>query len=315
MWMKWLQRRYAAVASSVPIRSENKFFTERFNAILSAFIEGYNAVLDHNRIDTNSVTKRLDREFEPFYRGFAYEGLGMGLGARSLFRWNEKKSFERHIELISPRYLYQYYVGLGWWLSTRYGFRPSGYRRCLQVISPRYGPIVFDGAGFKAGLFRFAGNPGIVRRFAVFGPVGERVCYQGLGRSLWFLNEFDISRLIRSLESIPSERRADTMSGAGLAVAYSMFDDPHLAIWIRERVPSDLRAAFTQGLAFGWESRRLQTDGFDARISECGEAVSGVVLAAVEAVHAVRDALTETPADRFYVSWIDGVRQHAAINS
>ncbi|WP_163854440.1 DUF1702 family protein [Paenibacillus elgii] len=317
MRVQWLRQNYASIARKVrPLQSVDPFFVDRFQSILTAFLYGYNSVLNSRRLEPEAVRQELDGRFDEFYRGFAYEGLGMGLGARTLFLRSERMRLEQAMNEVAPGYLYQYYVGLGWWLSMRYGFRQAGYRRFLRNLSPLYGPIVFDGVGFRTGLFRFGTNPGIVARFAEFGPFGQRVCYQGLGRCLWFLHEFNLQWVLQDVQRLPPERRGDTISGVGLAVAYSLFDDPLRALELRSSMPAELRPAFRQGLAFGWEARRLQTPGFAAKLEGIASEAADTIHGYVWSVHQVRQELLDGGAGvRFYTDWLDGVRRRLANES
>src|SRR4051812_49337349 len=112
MRMKWLHQDETKVIRRIPVsRSPNELFAQRFAEILSAFIGGYNVVLT-DEPSNSTIKHELDHRYTEFYRGFAYEGLGMGLGARTLLRPSEKVQFEANIQRYSSRYLYQYYVGL-----------------------------------------------------------------------------------------------------------------------------------------------------------------------------------------------------------
>ncbi len=292
-------------------RSSNALFVDRFSTILSAFLSGYHAVLVR-RPDLPAVRRELEGKFGEFYRGFAFEGLGMGLGARTLWHPAEKKRFESRIRLASPQYLYQYYVGLGWWWFKRYGFRVRGYRRFLRCIDPFYGPIALDGVGFCAGLLRIRRRgdlPRIARKWAGFDAAHARICYQGLGRSFWFLYEFNMLRALQAVEEIPSVYRGDAISGLGLAVAYSFFDDLPSTFRMIDWVPPELKPAFMQGLAFGWQARKLQTPQFDSYVNGYVDSLSEPVLLSIHIVETVRGQLFERRAKPCYTEWLDEVRE------
>lgn len=315
MRVQWLRRNYGAVARRIPLlETGTPRFVDRFSTILGAFLEGYNTVLEEAELDPERVRTRLDERFNDFYRGFAYEGMGMGLGARSLFRFGELRAFEYNAAQVSNAYLYQYYVGLGWWLLTRYGYRAQAYERMLGSLDPLHGPIIFDGVGFRTGMERFASKPQTIARFARFGPVGETVCYQGLGRWLWFQCEFNPMKLMQQVDKLPSEHQADAMSGAGLAAAYSMFDDMEWTCALSAYIPEELRAGFVQGLSFGWEARRLQTPDFEHRVAALTASSQAQITEAIRLVHEVKASVEDRIQQRSlagenpYVHWIQGVR-------
>ncbi|UFJ42434.1 DUF1702 family protein [Brevibacillus humidisoli] len=286
------------------------FYNERFAIVLQAFFTGYNSGL-RTELSVREIRTELDQRFDPFYRGFAYEGLGMGLAARSDVIRKGRLTFEYDIRQIDPGYIYQYYVGLGWWLHTRYRYRSEKYRRRLAVLHPHFALIIYDGVGFKTGLFHKADITMAIDRFSRFAPDEQRVCWQGFGRSLWFLNQFDSEQTVQAVGRLPSSVRADVYSGVGLAIAYSAFDYPDWPAHARSLVEPVYHPAFDQGLAFGWETRRLQNRpyyqqmlaGYPAGLPEQIEQM-------VAAVHTARQRVSEiTSSELFYSRWIDETRR------
>lgn len=311
---QWLHVDQSALVRQIPALhrpGSNPSFVEKFQTILSAFLDGYHAVLCHDPA-VPDIRQALDRRYDVFYRGFAYEGLGMGLGARTLFRPSEKKKLEVNFQSYSPNYLYQYYVGLGWWLSVRYGYRSSAYRRYLRFLDPFHGPIVYDGTGFRAGLLQGLPLSRLERKFARFGYIGERVCYQGWGRSLWFQQEFQLDNILSLLEQLTPMQRADALSGVGLATAYSCFDLLPQAVESAKIVPDALRAAYWQGLAFGWQARKLQTPLFHQYVAGFIPSVAERVFQSQQVVEDVRAELFAQQASPRYTDWLDKVRLRMA---
>jgi len=287
-------------------------YSERFPHILHAFLSGSNRAGSPFH-DTEWLSRSLDREFGPYYRGFAYEGTGMGFGARASLLPRPGRWFEYETQKLNPNYLYQYYVGLGWFLHIRHGFRARGYRRWLRSLDPRYAAIVFDGVGFKSFLFHYPRNKRIFRKFSTFDRHYERVCYQGAGRALWFLCEFDLSKAIAEIQYLPSAFRRDAYSGLGLAVAYSFFDDIAFSERAESQVPACYRQPFRQGLAFGWEARRLQNrDYWERQLDRQTPERSRRIERCVEAVHRAGERLAlggADASDRYYVRWMDESRK------
>ncbi|MFS0836972.1 DUF1702 family protein [Paenibacillus sp. 1P03SA] len=256
VYLKAFHRSIPKMVAKFPI-THNVHYDRKFPQILRAFLSGSNWALKPVP-GTLRLRYRLESSFEPFYKGFAYEGTGMGLGVKSALFPSSGKRFEAYIHQLSPGYLYQYYVGLGWYLTIRHGFRYRAYKRWMRQLHPRYAPIVFDGVGFKTALFHYKKNKQIIQKFRHFPFSCQRVCYQGLGRCLWFLTEFDLQKTAAELENLPAEFRNDAYSGVGLAAAYSFFDEIAFAARTDKQIPVQYRPAFRQGLAFGWEARRLQ---------------------------------------------------------
>ncbi|MBO8162756.1 MAG: DUF1702 family protein [Brevibacillus sp.] len=286
------------------------FYQERFRHVLHAFFTGYNTGL-RAELCPDEIRASLDGRFAPFYRGFAYEGLGMGLAARGEIITSGKFTFERDIRMIDPGYIYQYYVGLGWWLHTCYGCRPRCYRPRVSRLHPHYALIVYDGVGFKTGLFHGADPDLAISRFSRFSPDEQRVCWQGYGRSIWFVNQFDIERAVAAANRLPLHVLADVYSGVGLAVAYSTFDYPDWAVNVRSLLPSPLQPAFDQGLAFGWETRRLQNHPYYREvIAGYPDGLAERVEHMVSAVHtASRRVSAITVSELFYSRWIEETRR------
>jgi len=291
--------------------SGRNLYSERFPHILHAFLTGSNRAAAP-LYDAIRLSLSLDREFGPYYRGFAYEGTGLGFGARASLLPRPGRRFEHEFHKLNPNYLYQYYVGLGWFLHIRHGFRTRGYRRWLRSLDPRYAAIVFDGVGFKTFLFRYLRDKRIFRKFSAFDGHYERVCYQGAGRALWFLCEFDLRKVIADIQYFPPAYRCDAYSGLGLAVAYSFFDDIAFSEQAESQVPACYRQAFRQGLAFGWEARRLQNrDYWEQQLDRLTPASASRVERYVEAVHQAREQLDGGDADKsdqYYVRWMDESR-------
>ncbi|WP_128895406.1 DUF1702 family protein [Longirhabdus pacifica] len=308
MLWRWLHQKESKVKKKVTIlkHSSDPIFVTRFETILQAFLYGYHSVLQP-KLDMEQTKRKVNAQYDVFFRGFAYEGMGMGLGARTLYKRSEKKVFEHHIHALSPAYLYQYYVGLGWWLFVRYRFRTEGYRKWLLHLHPVYQSIVFDGVGFHTSLFQTPLQD-IVKKYAAFGPDHERVCYQGLGRCLWFQHQFHIQRIIQALPMFHRRFHADIMSGVGLAAAYSCFDRLPWIFQTRASIPAHLLPAYSQGLAFGLQARKLQTPDFPSTISHLTDTTEKKIQQWLTIIDDVYDQLYHQSKQQLYLTWLDQVR-------
>ncbi|MBG9794373.1 hypothetical protein ABD76_18410 [Paenibacillus dendritiformis] len=285
-------------------------FGRRFSQILNSFLRGHN-LASNPFTDIDVIRDRFDAEFDDFYRGFAYEGAGMGFGARSMLRPGKRgRTFERYICQLNPDHIYQYYVGLGWWLYTMYRFRPSPYQRWIRNMDPYYAPMLYDGVGFKAGLFDYGINPSLIHHLKCMGESPLRVGCQGYGRSLWFQCRYEILPVLSILANAPQEVRQDLMSGVGLAVAYSLFDNPERVQGICRVIPESYLASFKQGMAFGWEARKLQNGKYwDELTNTFDQAWSSKMEDGVKAVHLARELVGSSNPETHYIRWMDKTRQ------
>ncbi|WP_127531376.1 DUF1702 family protein [Paenibacillus kobensis] len=289
--------------------SKSTLFNMRFPIILSAFLNGNNYVI-LPIIKFDRIRSFLG-EFDPYYRGFAYEGAGMGFAARASLWLNKGKRFEYYIQNLDANYLYQYYVGLGWWLHTRYRYRYDGYVKWLKTLDPRYASIVFDGVGFKSALFEYPVNPLSYQKFDHFPLAYRRVCLQGFGRGLWFAKQFQINETVSAIEQMPAACQQDVYSGLGLAIAYSFFDQLPVAEKALQHIPRSGLAAFHQGLAFGLEARKLQNERYwMEQLASFQHDISDGARWYVERVHEAKKMIENISNDKipYYIKWMDEAR-------
>ncbi|MGM1048285.1 MAG: DUF1702 family protein [Bacillota bacterium] len=296
--------------------SSNKLYEIRFSAVLQSFLTGHNKA-SNIFISVNRIRRILDNRFQPFYRGFAYEGTGMGFGFRSLTNpFRSGKIFENYIYKLESRHIYQYYVGLGWCLYILYKFRPKGYNYWIRQMDPYYAPMLFDGVGFKAGLLDYGLRADVIHYFSKLGDNPLRICCQGYGRSLWFLGKFEVDVVLDYLITLPVEVQDDIISGTGLAVAYSFFDQPEKNQEILKKVPSYWRLAFEQGMAFGWETRKLQNHSYWYEVtSSFSPTWVNRMENSVKIVHLARGIAGEEDPESHYTRWMDATRLLMAKNN
>ncbi|MFD2673303.1 DUF1702 family protein [Marinicrinis sediminis] len=309
--LTWMKQDFERVASTIPVlqQTSQRTFQARFSIILEAFLTGYNAALADRTLHIQAIQESLDNQYDPYYVGFAYEGLGMGLGARTLRYPSEISSLEHQFKRFSPRYMYQYYVGLGWWMHTRYGFRPKPYQQWLSRLDPLYGSIVFDGVGFRSGIWKLAiEGDRLLARFRQLGYEAERTCLQGLGRSIWFLGECNLLKALQLVESLPKSHQPDVCSGLGLAVGYTEFEDLKWMLSLQEWVPQELRISYQQGLAFGLYARKRQMNGFIHWIDCYADSISKPVHAYLDIVTRSYETMQQTDVPYTYSHWLDDVR-------
>jgi hypothetical protein len=183
--------------------------------VVTTVIQGFRATLEDDRF---AVLVARMNEVEPDWRGFAYEGVGLGLTVFDyMLPW--RKRLQTFVAGPGAAYIIPIYIGAG------LAFGRFGGRRIMWFIRrldhPVFRWMVIDGYGFYRGFFAR-------RRFLIeqeepknLTGYARRVFDQGLGRSIWFANGEDVERVVAMIASFPEARRADLWAGASFACAYA----------------------------------------------------------------------------------------------
>jgi hypothetical protein len=186
----------------------------RLEHIGRTFLTGYHLALEVDRLEELGL--RLNA-LEAEFRGFAFEGAAMALALLDILTpWKRNRWHEFAAGPASP-HIYMVQVGYGWALARLR--RPV--RRHLSKLDPLLGWLAIDGYGFHQGYFHprqyvvERATPGELSGYAL------NVFDQGLGRSVWFVEGADISRIPHTIAAFPAPRQADLWSGVGLACAYA----------------------------------------------------------------------------------------------
>lgn len=159
------------------------------------------------------------------FRGFAYEGAGMGFAVRDGLplggRWVSQFLHGRGAD-----HEYMIYVGVGWALARLPRFRWA--KATSTVTDPVLRWLVLDGYGFHQAYFRTEKYVRQQYREPAFpwppeGPAwyADRAIDQGIGRAMWFVCGSDPHRVADAVDAFPASRRPDLYSGAGLAATYA----------------------------------------------------------------------------------------------
>ena len=185
---------------------------ERFAPVAINLMEGYHATLEDPRL--SSLQRRLDA-VEPEFRGFAYEGAGMGLAALdAVAPWkNRLKAF---VDGPGAAHIYPVYVGVG----LAYARLRRTPESKLAGLDPLLGWVTADGYGFHEAFFnrrRYVDQHAVPTRLSHY---GRRFFDQGVGRALWFSSGASVERVSRQIAAFQVVRHADLWSGVGLASAY-----------------------------------------------------------------------------------------------
>jgi hypothetical protein len=221
---------------------------ERLERVPRRFAQGYHAVLEDAHFSAFIPT--LD-SIGPEDRGFAYEGAAMALALLDyLTPWRPNR-IAQFLQGAGDAHAYVVNVGVGWAMARVHG-SPGRARARLDAL---LGWLALDGYGFHEGFFHWAryqnGQPPLAR----LDGYERRAFDQGLGRSLWFIEGADASRVAESIEGFPEERRADLWSGIGLACTYAGGVGEEELRNLKSRA-GGYRAPLAQGSAFAAQARR-----------------------------------------------------------
>jgi hypothetical protein len=191
------------------------------------------------------------------FRGFAYEGAGMGYAVRDALPIGGSHHYADFLAGRAKNHEYMAWVGVGWALARVPKFTWKGFV-CEDPLM-RY--LVHDGYGFHQAYFK---TEQYVRQqyrettfkwsqdeYAWYAP---RAIDQGIGRAMWFVCGTDPDLVVDTFEGFALERRADLYAGAGLAATYAGgVDEEELRrFWQRA---GEYRPQVAQGAAFGATAR------------------------------------------------------------
>jgi enediyne biosynthesis protein E3 len=159
------------------------------------------------------------------FRGFAYEGAGMGFAVRDGLPFGGHW-VERFLDGQGIEHVYMIYVGVGWAMARLPRFRWA--KATAGLTDPVLRWLALDGYGFHQAYFHT--EKYVYRRYQEpdFPWPGEgpswyagRAIDQGIGRATWFVCGTDPTRVADIFDGFPAGRRADLYSGAGLAATYA----------------------------------------------------------------------------------------------
>ena len=265
------------------VASEEKA-RERLEQIGITFLSGYHAALEET--DFGSLARRLTT-VETELRGFAFEGVAMGLSLLDCCTPWRKDRWRTFTERLGQPHIYMMHVGLGWALA-RLRRAVTAY---LATLDPLLCWLAVDGYGFHEGYFNW---PLYVERRAIptrLNGYERRAFDQGLGRSMWFVKGADVAAVARAINTFASTRHDDLWSGVGLACAYAG-GCGRAAIESLRIAADDHFSAFAQGVAFAAKTRQraanltLHTETVSRLI--CGRSASelaAITDAALEDLH------------------------------
>jgi len=229
----------------------NQAVRDHLETIGRTFLQGYSAAMA--RDDQNSLASEL-YQIQPEQRGFAYEGAAMALVLQDAIAFRSDQ-FLRFAKGAGSRHIYMLHVGAGW-AYARLPWTRRRIERAFAKLDPVLRWLAIDGYGFHQGYFE--GKTQAISDLSTsrLSEHGRHVFYQGLGRSLWFIDGADVHRIRHSISQFSPLYHDDAWSGVGLACAYA--GGIALAAISELRQESGLyAAALAQGAAFAAKARQL----------------------------------------------------------
>lgn len=205
---------------------------------------------------TEEAVERLEA-IPAQFRGFAYEGAGMGFAVLDGMPFGRSDNAARFLAGKGDDHIYTAYVGIGWAMARLPRFRwPKP-----DSLDPLLRWLLLDGYGFHQAYFK-------TQRYVVeqYEPVNFdwlpeyrggyvlRGIDQGIGRALWFIEGTDATRVVDAIERFDPKRHADLYAGIGLAATYAGGVEESELELVRERA-GEHRGALAQGSAFAAEAR------------------------------------------------------------
>ena len=256
----------------------------RMEEIAEAFLAGYHTALEEDA--AAQVARRL-AAVAPERRGFAAEGVGMGLALLdSLTPWRRDRLLG-FAQGPGRDQAYMLHVGAGWALA----WPLASPQQMLARLDPVLGWMTLDGFGFYASFFR--GRRTVVRQLyprRLWGR-GREVFDIGIGRRLWFLDDPGIGSALDVVAAFPPSRRSALWSGLGEACAFGGGRDESALLALR-RAAGPYLADLAQGVAFSAEVR--EQGGNPAPHTELAcRTVCG--MSAAEAAAIVQDTASALP--------------------
>ncbi|WP_157547981.1 DUF1702 family protein [Nonomuraea candida] len=233
------------------VKDENS--RELLEKIGEVFLTGYAYAVESRT--AAEAEERLERIPERF-RGFAYEGAGMGAAVLDCVTPGGLRRVRDLLNGRGSRHNYMIYIGVGWAMARLPKFlwpKSTG-------LDPLLLWLVHDGYGFHQAYFHTERYVHRQERETGFGwPAGQeayaqRAIDQGIGRALWFVAGTDVEQVVTLIERFPEDRHADLYAGVGLASTYANGATDEELLELRHRAgPHFPRLA--QGSAFAAEAR------------------------------------------------------------
>lgn len=233
---------------------KNAAAKELLETVGRSFLRGYSYAAEARTPD--EAEQRLEQIPRQF-RGFAYEGAGMGFAVRDALPFGRGRRNERFIAGAGSVHSYMIYVGAGWAMARVPRFTWPR----IELGDPVLRWLALDGYGFHQAYFhtrkyvheqyREPNLPWPAHGAAWY---TDRAVDQGIGRAMWFVGGTDPRVVADLIDAFPAERRPDLYAGAGLAATYAGGGDESELRLFRTRAGRHLPNV-AQGSAFAATAR------------------------------------------------------------
>lgn len=218
------------------------------------FLTGYGYACE--AATTEECVERLEA-IPTQFRGFAYEGAGMGYAVLDGMPFGRSDNTAKFLAGKGDEHVYTAYVGIGWAMARLPKFRwPKP-----EKLDPLLKWLVLDGWGFHQAYFHTKQYIEGQHEATDFNWLPEhragyalRAIDQGIGRALWFIEGTDAHRVCDAIDAFPERRHADLYSGAGLAATYAggVEEQELRVLWKRA---GEHQSGVAQASAFAAEAR------------------------------------------------------------
>lgn len=220
----------------------------------ATFLTGYGHAMEARNVA--ECEQRLE-QITPEFRGFAYEGAGMGYAMLDGLPVGGSHNVSKFLAGRGRQHAYMAYIGVGWAMARLPRFRWSRF----TVADPLMRWLVLDGFGFHQAYFKTDKYvTGQYQEPEFPWPTEGQQWYanhaidQGIGRALWFVGGTEAELVASMIEKFPESRQPDLWSGAGLAATYAggAGEREMRAFWDRA---GKYRPQVAQGSAFAATAR------------------------------------------------------------
>lgn len=285
---------------------------QNLETVGAMFLRGYAHAVEAR--DQAQAREWLE-EVPAAWRGFAYEGAGMGAAVLDGLPFGRTDNLARLLEGEGDRHVYMIYVGVGWAMARLPRFRwPS-----VEGFDPLLRGLVLDGYGFHQAYFH---TRRYVHEHAQELPFpwpsdataahSHHAIDQGIGRALWFVGGTDVDVVAGLIGSFPADRQADLWAGTGLASTYAGGVTAGELRRLREHAGGNARW-LAQASAFAAEARVLAGIPTEHTPVATGVLCGTTPEAAARLTHDARPARPDNTRVPAYETWRRDVADRFAV--
>lgn len=272
--------------------------TRQMEHIGRTFLQGYHAALKDESLDALASNLNM---VETEFRGFAYEGAAMGLALLDeLWPWKRGR-VQAFLDGSGAAHAYMIHVGAGWAIA-RVPWLRWNVRRAVAHLDPLLRWLAVDGYGFHEGYFYWPHYLNKPERLNRLHGYARHAFAHGLGRSLWFIEGADVSRIPVAISMLPRALHADLWSGVGLACTYAGGTD-YASVRQLHAAAGAYQAELAQGAAFAAKTRQRAGNATDHTEMACQVLCGRTTAAAAEVTDVMLRSLPDDGDVPAYEIW------------